>query len=184
MTEVLQRRRTGWDIALGVLLVVGGVVVLGNVVVATAVSTLFVGWCALIVGLALLVAGLVKIVHDFSWSVLLGGAGLSVLGLFMVRNPQATAVALTLTAGALFLATGLARVFLAFTLETHRWLLVASGLVSVVLGLWVLFNPGVATLTLLGVLLGIQVLVEGVTVLVQGRMHLTPLAASPVVERP
>jgi uncharacterized membrane protein HdeD (DUF308 family) len=52
-----------------------------------------------------------------------------------------------------------------------RGLLIVSGIVSVVLGLFVLFNLASATLTLLGVLLGIQTVVEGLTLLVAGRLR-------------
>jgi len=46
---------------------------------------------------------------------MVGGTTLTVLGLFMLRNPLIGAVALTLIAGVLFFATGLTRVGLAFT---------------------------------------------------------------------
>ena len=40
MTITLERRRTGWDIVLGLVLVILGFMVLGNAVLATAVSRL------------------------------------------------------------------------------------------------------------------------------------------------
>jgi uncharacterized membrane protein HdeD (DUF308 family) len=171
MTEILERRRTWGDVVLGVVLVIGGLVLLGNVVMATAVSVTLMAWSALIAGVLLVVGGLLQIGSGFSWSVVLGGAALAVLGMFMLRNLAAAAIALTLTAGALFLATGLARIGLAISLGSRRWLLVLSGIVSVVLGLWILVNPGAASFTLLGAMLGIQVLVEGVTLLLQGRLR-------------
>lgn len=178
MTEVLERKRTGWDIALGILLIIGGLIVLANVVLATAVSVWLIAWCALIAGLVLVVGGLLRIGSDFSWSVLLGGAALAVLGLFMLRNTGVSAIALTLTGGALFFATGLARIVIAFAVSEYRWLLIISGLISVGLGLWILLNPEVSTLTLLGALLGIQVLLEGVTLIAFGRFRMTPLEPS------
>jgi membrane protein HdeD len=178
MTEVLERRRTGWDVVLGVLLVIGGIFLLANVLLATTVSVALLAWCALIGGIIMVVAGLVRIGSDFSWSVLLGGAALTVLGLFMLRNLGVTALALTLTAGALFCATGLARIVIAFSMTAGRWLVVLSGIISVILGLWILFNPDVSTVTLLGALLGIQVILEGVTLMVQGRLRLAPLEPS------
>lgn len=176
MSETLQLKRTGWDVVLGILLIVGSLIVLGNVVLATVVSVLFIGWFALVAGLAMVIGGLMRIGSDFSWSVLLGGAALTVLGLFMVRNVGVAAIALTLTAGALFFATGLARIAIAFSLEQHRWLLILSGVISVGLGLWILVNPAAATLKLLGTLMGIQILLEGVTLLVQGRLRPVPVA--------
>ena len=95
------------------------------------------------------------------------------LGLFMLRNPVVAAVALTLMVGSLFFVSGVVRVGLAFAVSSRaRWLFLFSGLVSLALGLWVLFNLTTATLTLIGVLLGVQVLVEGLTMLVSGRLRL------------
>ena len=179
MTEVLKRSRTGWDIAVGVLLIIGALVILWNAVLATAVSVVLIGWCILLGGVAMVVAGLLRIGSDFSWSVLLGGVGLGVLGLIMLRNIGASAAALTMVAAAMFLAVGLARILMAFELEKNRALMIVSGVVSVALGVWIMVNPGAATLTLLGTLLGIQILVEVVTLIVAGRLRLTPLEPSP-----
>jgi uncharacterized membrane protein HdeD (DUF308 family) len=83
-------------------------------------------------------------------------------------------VALTLTAAALFLVSGITRVVTAFSEPEGRWLLVLSGGVSIILGLIVLFNVVEASLVLLGVLIAVQTLVEGVTLMVTGRLHALP----------
>ena len=52
MTEAfITRKRTGWDIVLGALLVIGGIIILANAVIATKVSILFLGWMLLIGGI-------------------------------------------------------------------------------------------------------------------------------------
>jgi uncharacterized membrane protein HdeD (DUF308 family) len=164
-------RRTGWDVILGIVVVIAGLILLGNVVVATAVSVLFLGWMALISGLVLFVAAFFRLRSGGFWSAALGGAMLAVLGLFLLRNTVVGALTLTLIAGALFFASGLTRVVAAGQAEEGRWLFIASGLISVALGLWVLFNLGTATLTLLGTLVALQTLVEGVTLIVVGRLR-------------
>ena len=50
----LARRRTGWDIAMGVLLVISAVIVLGHTVPATLMSVLFLG-----TGITRVIAGVV-----------------------------------------------------------------------------------------------------------------------------
>lgn len=117
------------------------------------------------------VGALFRIKSGGFWSAALGGAILVVVGLFMLRNPLIGAVSLTLMAGAMFLASGLTRVMIAFQATQARWLLVISGVISIGLGLWVLFNIGAATLTLLGTLVGIQTLLEGITLLLVGRLR-------------
>lgn len=174
----LERRRTGWDVVFGALLVIGGFVVLGNAVIATAVSVLLLGWMALIAGVVLLVSALFRIGSGGFWSAALGGGILVVLGLFFLRNPTIGALSLTLLAGSMFLATGLVRIFLGFQVSEARWVLVISGLISVTLGLLVLFNLLEATLTLLGILLGVQTLLEGMTLLAAGRLR--PVRSGPV----
>jgi membrane protein HdeD len=171
VVESFERRRTGWDIALGVLLVIGGLVIFGNVVLATAVSVFVLGWTALIAGIVLLVGAFFKIKSGGFWSAALGGVVLGVLGLFILRNPGVAAFTLTLLAGSLFLVTGLTRIFTANQFGEARWLLIISGIISTGLGLFVLFNLATATLALLGVLLGVQVILEGLTLLVVGRVR-------------
>lgn len=172
MSQVtIERRRTGLDVVVGVLLVIAGLVILGNVVLATAVTALFIGWMALISGVVELVSSLFKIRSGNFWSHALGGAALTVLGLFVLRNPAVTVVVITLLAGALFLTTGLTRVFVASQAPSNRWAFVLSGLVSVALGIVVLFNLATASFGLIGALLGVQTLVEGVTILLVGRLR-------------
>lgn len=164
-------RRTPWDIILGILIILAGLILLGNVVFATAVSVFVMAWTSLFSGIALLIGALFKIKSGGFWSGALGGAILIVLGVFMLRNPVIGAVSLTLLAGAMFLASGLTRVMAAFQSGDNRVLLVFSGIVSILLGLWVLFNIGAATLTLLGTLVGIQTLLEGFTLILVGRLR-------------
>ena len=71
----------------------------------------------------------------------------------------------------MFLASGLTRVFVATKMPENRLILIISGLISIGLGLWVFFNIVAASLTLLGVLLGIQVLMEGLTLIAVGRVR-------------
>ena len=44
VTTILERRRTGWDVVLGIILLIGGVYLLSNAVLATAVSVLVLAW--------------------------------------------------------------------------------------------------------------------------------------------
>lgn len=172
MTNTLERKRTGWDILLGFVLLILGFMVLGNVVLATAVSVLWIAWLTLISGLMMLGVTLISIRSGISWSTLLGGAALAVLGLFMLRNPLVAAIALTMMAGAIFFVSGVVRIGLALTVPAHKWIFILGGLISIVLALWILTNPTAATLKLLGILLGVQVLSEGITLILFGRLRL------------
>jgi uncharacterized membrane protein HdeD (DUF308 family) len=174
MATTSERRRTAGDVVLGVLLLLAGLFVLGNAVLATKASIVLLGWIAVCAGLALFLGAFFRIGSGRFWSAALGGALLVVLGVFTLRNPAIGAATLTLLAGSLFLAGGLVRIVFAFQMSEARWLLLVSGIISVLLGLYVLFNLGTASLALLGVLIGIQILVEGLTMLVAGRVRSAP----------
>lgn len=167
----LEQRRTGWDVVVGILLVIAGIVILGHSVLATVVSIRFLGWMSLIVGIVVLVTSLVTIRRGATWSAALGGGLLAVLGVLILDNTAAAALTLTLIAGALFLVGGIVRLVMAAEDTEARWLLVLSGLASLVLGLIVLLNWAEASFTLLGVLLGVEAIVEGITLALVGRVR-------------
>lgn len=159
------------DVILGILLLIAGVVILGDVVLATVVSVKFLGWMAVISGLIGVIAALFRMREGGFWSSILGGGLLLVLGIVILRHTTATALLLTLVAGALFLVGGIVRIAAANEYPQARWVLIIGGLISVALGLIVLFNLATATVSLLGILLGVQALIEGFTLMFAGRLH-------------
>ena len=172
MSDVrVERRRTGWDIVFGALLVVGGLVILGNAAFASVVTVRFLGWMLLSAGLVGLVGSLFRIGKGGFWSAALGGALLGVLGLVFLRHTGATLVTLTLVAGSLFLASGIVRIVAAVQDAEYRWPLLFAGIVSTLLGLMVVLNLVTMSLMLLGVMLGVQALVDGLTMMMVGRLH-------------
>jgi uncharacterized membrane protein HdeD (DUF308 family) len=176
MTEAfITRRRTGWDIVLGALLVVAGIIILANAAIATKVSILFLGWMLLIAGNIGLISALFNIGKHAFWPTAITGALLLVLGLMFLRNTEATAVTLTLLAGALFLVTGIARLFAAGSATHYRGALIFGGAVATLLGLIVLFNLFDASYKLIGILIGIDVLAEGLAMMIIGRTTITIL---------
>ncbi len=167
---VLQRRRTGRDFILGILLILAALSLLANVALATALSVRVLGWTALASGVVLLVRALVGARSGTTWSAALGGVVLAVLGAFVLRNPAVGALTLMLLTGSLLLAVGLTRICSAPAMSDARSVQLVSGLVSAGLGLFVLLNLATATLTLLGVLVGVQLLLEGATLVTAGRL--------------
>ncbi|GEL93732.1 HdeD family acid-resistance protein [Cellulomonas composti] len=172
------RRRTGWDVVLGILLVLGSFVVLGDVVIATVVSILVIGWTAIVGGVALAVASFARRGGSGFWVTLLGGIALVVVGILLLADPKVGAITVTLFVGATFFAAGVTRLVMVFSQRGHRWLWALSGLASLVVGIWVLVNPIAASMTLIGVLLGIEMLFEGITLIVAGRLHVRSTGGS------
>jgi len=168
MAESMRGRTTG-DLVVGGLVVLLGLVILGHTATATTVSILFLGWLMLIIGLVALVATLFRIGKEGFWTGAVGGGLMTVLGLVFLRHTGAAAVTLTLVAGSLFLISGLARLVLAVHVPEARVPLILTGAVSTLLGLVVLFNLFTASLTLLGLLLGFEILCEGIAIMLVGR---------------
>ncbi|MBO9553196.1 DUF308 domain-containing protein [Cellulomonas sp.] len=171
-TVVVERRRTGLDVVLGVILIVAGIVLLGDVAVATKISIWLIAWTTLISGILLLIGALLRIRSGGALWAAVGGAILTAIGVFILRNPEIGALTLTLLAGALFFTGGLVRIVMAFQADRYKALLAIGGLVSLALGIWVLVDPQSATVKLLGLLLGIQILVEGLTLATLGRLRI------------
>ena len=113
------------------------------------------------------------------WSAALGGGLLTALGLIMLRNPDVAVVSLTLVAGSLFLVGGITRLVASFAEPAYRWPLLIGGVVSTGLGLIVLFNIFTASLVLLGLLVGVEALTEGLMLLIIGRFRVTDVTAGP-----
>ena len=177
MTQiVVERHRSPWDVVFGILLVLAGIVILGNLVVATAVSVKFLGWMALIAGILEFISAFFRIREGRFWGAFLGGALLAVLGIVILRNTAAAALTLTLIAGCIFLVGGLVRIAAAKDFPEMRWVLVIGGAISVILGLIVLFNLATASYGLLGLILGVQALIEGFILIFSGRLRASVVA--------
>jgi uncharacterized membrane protein HdeD (DUF308 family) len=157
------------DLLLGGLQVLVGIIILGHTATATVLSLMFVGWLLLATGIFIVFLAVFQIGKDGFWTALLGGGLMTVLGLVFLRHTTAAALTVTLVAGSLFLVLGIARLAVSVQDPEHRWSLVFGGGVSLVLGLIILFNIVTATYTLLGVLLGVQVVTEGLMTMVFGR---------------
>jgi uncharacterized membrane protein HdeD (DUF308 family) len=151
-----------WFALLGIVLIVGGAFMLGNLVAATIVSTIF-------IGAALVVLGAFQIVKAFNtpkWGGALLNAALGVLYLFagivLWWNPLAGAISLTLLIAAMLVASGLVRLWLAY----EHWkvmggLLTLSGIIAILAGLVIFFGWPGSGLWVLGLVLAIDVLFQG-----------------------
>ncbi len=88
----------------------------------------------------------------------------------LLANPLQGLISLTLILGVVFLVTGIARLVLSFRLRDTPmfWLLLLSGAASVLIGVMVFGNFAAAATSLLGLLLGIQLIADGVALLALG----------------
>ncbi len=155
----------------GVLALVGGFAALIFPLPASLAVTVFVGWAFLISGaLGIWAAFSDKDMPQRGWSGFFSLIDL-VVGVWMLAQPLTAMISLTMVVGALFLASGLVRLYFAFSQFRGTdmiWMMVLSGIVSVGLGLYVMFRLPAASLVLLGTLFAIELIVIGTTLLSLG----------------
>jgi uncharacterized membrane protein HdeD (DUF308 family) len=157
----------GWFVALGVGLVVVGILALGDVMAFAVISVIF-------IGAMLVVGGIFQIVHAFmtrDWRAfalnLFMGVLYVVAGLLVMREPVQTSVILTLFVIAALLVGGITRVIVALQ---HRhlvrwWLLLVGGVISIILAIILaIMLYGMlpwSGLWILGTLIAVELLVQG-----------------------
>ena len=157
------RAKWGWIAALGVVYLIAGFVALGSILMATVASVL-------LVGIMMIVAGVAEIINAFqhkSWGKFLVWALLGVLyivaGFVAFENPLFAAAVLTLILGGALVASGMVRVFLALSMKRERpwvWLL-ASSVVTMLLGLLILAHWPFSSVYILGLFLGLDLVMAG-----------------------
>ena len=155
----------------GALALLGGLAALIFPLPASLAVTVLVGWVFLISGVVGLYASFSdRTMPHRGWASFISLVDI-VLGVWMLAQPMAAMVSLTLVVGVLFLASGLARLYAAvarFRGTRLFWMMVLSGIVSTLLGLYVLAALPAASLVLIGTLLAIELIVIGITLLSLG----------------
>jgi uncharacterized membrane protein HdeD (DUF308 family) len=166
---------------LGIVFVVTGLVVLGDVVAATVISTVLIGLCAI-------VAGLFEIIHSFwtkgwggfLWQLIMGGLYL-LGGISLVTSPLAGSLILTYVLGFVLVASGVVRVILGLrNIARAGGLLLLSGGFGVVAGVLILLQWPYSGLWIIGLFLGLDLIIHGAGWLA---LALTPASPGAAVGR-
>ena len=157
------RAKWGWIVCLGVVYVIAGFIALGSVMMATVASVF-------VVGVMMIVAGIAEIINAFQlkgWGKFLIWALLGVLyivaGFVTFENPLFAAALLTLVLGGALVASGLVRIFLAFSMKRESpwiWVLLSS-VVTLLLGFLILAHWPVSSVYVLGIFLGVDLVMAG-----------------------
>jgi uncharacterized membrane protein HdeD (DUF308 family) len=158
------RMSWGWLFALGVVLVVLGLICLFNVVNATLVTVA-------IVGLLLIMAGIVQLIGAFMGGgttgrrVLHGAIGVLyiVVGIEIFADPLAGAVTLTLVIAIFLIAEGILRIYSAFADDApYKWLHVVLGIITILLGFWLWTGIPISGVVI-GFFVGFSLLMAGIS---------------------
>jgi len=164
------RSNWGWFVVFGALLVLLGLIALGNLAVAT-VASIFV------VGVVMIVGGIAHIILAFrgrSWHSflgwLLGGMLYLIAGVLVFADPALASSVLTLVIAFALLAAGAARIWFGFAVRPEKgWLwIAAAGVVTILAGLVIATGWPVNSLWVIGLFLGVDLLFQGGSFIVFG----------------
>ena len=149
----------------GIVAIFGGIFAIANPFAASIAATQIIGWSLLFYGIlqVLLVFGTEGWGRKI-WVVALGILT-GIAGFWLLAHPLAATVSLTLVLASLLLGTGAAKIFGAFTIRGTNlfWLVLVSGIVSVILAVMILTNFPASAASVLGLLLGIELISSGVS---------------------
>lgn len=162
VTSGLSAPPTWVRILLGIVLIVAGLFVLGDIAVATLISAIFIGIMAM-------VAGGFEIAHafwtkgwgGFIWQLLLGALYVA-FGIVLISQPVAGALIITYVLGLLLLLSGIIRIIHSFShWKEAGWIMLISGAFGILAGLIILTGFPMTGLWVLGLLLGIDLISHG-----------------------
>lgn len=153
----------GWLLALGIVLVILGIFALGATVAVTLASVM-------LYGVLLLIGGISEGVHSFAarrWGGFFSHLAVGILyviaGGYMIRQPAVSSMVFTLVLGYAILLTGIFRIILAVKVHGEKnwgWVLV-SGIAAILLGAMILARWPVSGLTIIGLFVAIELLING-----------------------
>ena len=157
------RDRWGWFMALGILLIVLGMIAIGGPLASGVAVSLLIGWL-------LVISGVAHGIHAFQSSGWRGGlvqilCGLLYLGVgvMMIRNPITGLLALTVTVLVYFVVSGIFKIILAIRVEhlPQRGWVTVSGIMSLVLAIYIGSQFPTSALWVIGMLFGIEMIFSG-----------------------
>jgi uncharacterized membrane protein HdeD (DUF308 family) len=157
-------RNWGWLLAFGIGLAILGILAVFRAAKATVVSMVFFGWL-------LIFASIIEIVLAFmvgTWSGfflhLLVGILFGVIGFLLLAKPVASAEAITMVMAVLFIVLGVYQIIapLVVHLQGGGWW-VLDGIVTAVLGILILAQWPVSGLWVIGLFIGIDLILNGLT---------------------
>ena len=164
-TQITENR--GIFIALGLVLIVVGIIAIGAPLATTIVAKVFLGW-------VLLMAGVSQVLHAFAtrgWRGFIGELLLGVLyiavGVWLAFFPLAGIIGLTVLLAATFVADGFLKLQIGWRVrpESGWFWMIVSGLVAIVVGMLLVMGlPSTATWAI-GLLAGVNILVSGIAFL-------------------
>lgn len=156
------RRNWGWLLALGIILIILGIIALVDSIAVSIVSMLLFGW-------VLVVAGIVEAVQAFRhrkashfFLHVLNAVFSIVVGVMLLRGPLVGSLVVTLLMASYFVVIGIFRIFTALTLRVSGsgWAL-TDGIITLILGILIWAHWPESGLWIIGLFIGIYLITTG-----------------------
>ncbi|MBM4252021.1 MAG: HdeD family acid-resistance protein [Deltaproteobacteria bacterium] len=163
-------RRSGpLMIGLGALLVLVGAAACIQFPTATIASVYLVGACMIVGGCMFGIGAFVARRWNIALLDVLAAAVYIVVGSFILRQPIAAATGITLMLSIIFMVQGVVRILAAIAMLPSHWpWLLISGIATFALGGMIMLGWPASGLWVLGTLIGIDILVSGITMIALG----------------
>ena len=155
---------------LGVVSIIAGVLALLNPFPASLAAVKLAAW-------AFLIIGAVQIFEAFSakswggklWTLLLGIVAV-LIGIDLLGEPLAGLVKLTIVLGIMFIISGIFKFIVGWSVQRtdFKFAVLFSGLASLIIGLIIMSNFPASAATSLGILLGVELISNGVSAVALG----------------
>ena len=162
------KSQLAWAVTLGILAIVLGFIALFIPLIAGIVITIFLGFIFLIYGIFHIIYAFSTRKVGAGWFVLqvLLGILYLIVGGFLLKTPLEGLVTLTLIAGILIFIDGVIQVINAFDMKPLSgwgWGLF-SGILGIILGILIWSNWPVSSVWVLGILVGVNLITNGVAI--------------------
>ena len=164
------KQQWGWFVALGILVLLLGMLAGGNVVATTLISMLFIGSLLIVSGVFQIIQAFRIRPHSEGLWIGLIGLGYTLAGLFIAFSPGAAALGFTLFIGGALFVSAISRFALAFRLKPlNGWIwIIISAVLTLLLSLIILFNWPVTGLWAIGLFIAIDLIMQGISIIFFG----------------
>lgn len=164
VTKTGERSNWVWLAVLGTISIIGGILALFNPFAATFTAAMLAAWTFLIFGVLHVIQTFRASSRGalFLWNLLIGLLMIA-LGVSLIFRPLEGIISLTMVVAIMFIVLGVAKFLYALNLrpvEGWGWILISS-IVSFALGIMILADLPWSASTILGILLAIELLSNG-----------------------
>lgn len=155
-------RQWGWMLALGICLVILGVIAVVDAELTTIISMVVFGWILVIAGIIGAVQAIRHRGHSHLFLYVLNAVLSIVVGVMLLRGPATGAVVLTMLLATYFVVAAVFRIVMAFSSGVPNWgWMLFDGVVTLILGILIWAQWPVSGLWVIGLFIGIDLIIVG-----------------------